>query len=181
MARVGVYVGTELLVAVIHHELAAAVVGLARRRSLEAGCLYSDRLGRRRDRIGQAMTQVALDTVAVATRREARSVRRGRAAGEPALGRVTAQTEISGAVEILLCDRKRRPEDRIGGRVGHHAAIPEVGRLGGRVISAMTVIATIRRLETTHLTGLRTGHLNRRRHDVRRLRGVGSDSNREYE
>jgi hypothetical protein len=167
---IGVIVGTELLVSVVHHVLPAPVVRLAIAGRLEARRLDANGLGRLSEGGRQLMAEVAFHPVAIATRGEAGAICRRRTLCQPALGRMTTKAEIARSIEVLLRNCDRRPEEGIRRGMRHHAAIPEMRRLGSRVVAPMAIVAAIGRLEAGHFAGLGTGHLHGGRHNIRGAR-----------
>ena len=124
---------------------------------------------------------VALDALGVLGAAQAAAVGRRRPSRKPATRGMAAQAQVARAVEVLLGDRQRRPEDRVAPGVGHHAALPVVHRLDGGVIAAVAVVALGKRFEVADFLRLRAGLLDVRRNDQRRDGRAYGDQNDEHQ
>ena len=117
-------------------------------------------------RIGHLVAEVTLDTIRVA-RCKAGPVGRRRPASKPSRRTMTAYAQVTSTVEILFGHREGRPENRIAPGVRHHAATPVVSRLDRRVVTTVTVVALVRRLQVAYFPRLGSRLLNIRWHDLR--------------
>ena len=104
-------------------------------------------------RVRALVAGLAFDAVRIAGH-QSRAVGRRRAPRHPACGAVAADAQVACAVEVLLRDRERRPEDRVTARVRHHAAAPVERRLDCAVVAAVAVVALVRRVEVARLARL---------------------------
>ena len=115
-------------------------------------------------RIGQPVAEIAFDSVMIPVG-ERGAVGGHRTTREPAGGRMAADTQVTRAVDILLGDGQRGPEKRIATGQGHHAPLPVVTRLDGRIVTAVTEQTLRGRIQAVEVTGLR-----HRAADLARLR-----------
>ncbi len=165
MPRYGVAIGAELRAPIEQRQLAAAVMTFRR-----AAAVVGDE---RREQhaemfgiigVGHLVADVATDAVGGVGVRQRRPVGRCRTAGLPADRRVAADAQVAGAVEVLLGDGERRPEDRIAPGVGHHAAAPVLLDRDDRVVVLVAVFAPVGRFEIADFARLGARHLRLHRH-----------------